>query len=292
MVKKGLNAMKKIIITTDTASDITLETAEKYGIHLMPINITIDGKSYKDRYDITPEEFYDILPKCNEIPKTSQITVSQHIDEFKKFSDEYTIIHIPISANASGTYQSACLAANEIKDENPDADITVVDPSSFSYGYGYYAIEAAKMANDGKTKEEIISYLEDGFSKTKIFFAPDTLDYLKKGGRISSKAKIIADVLDITPILSIEEGLVMSKDKVRGRKKVMGKIADMVNDAMDKDTDQPFVIMHALDSEKAEKFRDILIEKTGKTNFVIEVLGPTIGIHAGPGAFGVIFRGK
>lgn len=284
--------MKKIKITTDTASDISLETAKKYGIHLMPINITIDGKQYKDRYDITPEEFYTLLPGCAQIPKTAQITVTEHMDEFKKFSDEYTIIHVPISANASGTYQSACLAANEIKEENPDADIIIVDPASFSYGYGYYVIEAAKMANEGKSKEEIVSYLEDGFAHTKIFFAPDTLEYLKKGGRISSKAKIIADVLDITPILAIEDGLVMSKDKVRGKKKVMGKIADMVNEIMDKDTSQPFVIMHALDREKAEKFKAVLTEKTGKTDFVIESLGPTIGIHAGPGAYGVIFRGK
>lgn len=284
--------MKKIKITTDTASDITLETAEKYGIHLLPINITMDGKAYKDRYDINPEEFYDALPKCNEIPKTGQVTVAEHMEEFKKFSDEYAIIHVPISANASGTYQSACLAANEIKDENPEADITIVDPASFSYGYGYYVIEAAKMANDGKSKEEIISYLEDGFSKTKIYFAPDTLDYLKKGGRISSKAKIIADVLDITPILAIEDGLVMSKEKVRGKKKVMGKIADLVAENMDTESDQPFVVMHALDNEKAEKLKAVLMEKTGKTDFVTEVLGPTIGIHAGPGAFGVIFRGK
>jgi len=284
--------MKKIIITTDTASDISLEIAKEYGIHLLPININIDGKSYKDRYELTLDEFYKVLTESNEIPKTSQITVSEHMEEFKKFADEYSIIHIPISANASGTYQSACLAANEIKEENPDADITIVDPSSFSYGYGYYAIEAAKMVKDGKTKEEIISYLEDGFAHTKIFFAPDTLDYLKKGGRISSKAKIIADVLDITPVLSIEEGLVMSKDKVRGKKKVMGKIADMVAEVMDKDTNQPFVIMHAMKEETAEKFKEVLIEKTGKTDFVIRPLGPTIAIHAGPGAYGVIFRGK
>ncbi len=284
--------MKKVKITTDTASDISLETAEKYGIHLIPINLYINGKQLKDRYEISPKEFFEILPKCEEIPKTSQVTVTEHMDEFKKFADEYAIIHIPISANASGTFQSATLAANEIKDENPDADITVVDPASFSYGYGYYVVEAAKMVQEGKSKEEILSFLEDGFSHTKILFAPATLEYLKKGGRISSKAKILADVLDITPILTIEDGLVMSKDKVRGKKKVMGKIADMVNELMDKDHSQPFVIMHGNDEEKMIKFKEVLTERTGKTDFVIEELGPTIGLHAGPGAFGVIFRGK
>ena len=284
--------MKKIKITTDTASDISLSTAEKYGIHLMPINIAIDGKQYKDRYDISPEEFFDILTRCDKIPKTSQITVSEHMDEFKKFSDEYTIIHIPISGSASGTLQSATLAANEIMDENPDSDITIVDSSSFSYGYGYYVVEAAKMANEGRSKDEIIEFLEDGFSHTKIFFVPDTLEYLKKGGRISPKAKILADILDITPILAIEEGLVMNKDKVRGKKKVIGKITDMVAEHIDSSHPQPIVVMHALDEEKANKVVDALKEKTGVTSYVTEVLGPTIGIHTGPGAFGIIFRGK
>ena len=137
-----------------------------------------------------------------------------------------------------------------------------------------------------------IEFLNDRYSHCKILFGIDTLDYLEKGGRISSKAKIIADVLDITPILAIEDGLVMSKEKVRGKKKVMGKIADLVAENMDTESDQPFVVMHALDNEKAEKLKAVLEEKTGKTDFVTEILGPTIGIHAGPGAFGVIFRGK
>lgn len=284
--------MKPIKIMTDTASDISLETAEKYGIHLMPINLTINGKEYKDRYDINPIEFFTMLPDCDEIPKTAQITVVEHMEEFKKFSDEYSIIHVTISGRASGTNQSAHLAANEIMDENPDADITILDPSSFSYGYGLYVIEAAKMAQEGKSKDEIIAYLEDRFEHCRVIFAPDTLEYLQKGGRISSKAKILANVLDINPILSIEEGLVMSKEKVRGKKKVIGKVADIVNEMADHGKPQTIAIMHANDPEKAEKVKAALMEKTGFEDYEIAILGPTIGIHAGPGAWGVIFQGK
>lgn len=284
--------MKKIMISTDTASDISLETAEQYGINLIPINITIDGKEYKDRYDISPEKFYELLKDCKEIPKTAQVTVLEHMEAFKKYVDEYSIIHVTISGNASGTNQSAHLAANEIMDENPAADITILDPSSFSYGYGQPVIEAAKMANEGKTKEEIIAYLTERFEKCRILFAPETLEYLQKGGRISPKAKILANVLDITPVLSIEEGLVMSKEKIRGKKKVIGKIADMVNETADHDKKQKIVIMHGNDPEKAQKVKEVLIEKTGFTDYEEHILGPTIGIHAGPGVFGVIFQGK
>lgn len=284
--------MKPIKITVDTASDISLETAEKYGIHLLPINLNIEGKEYKDRYDIDPVTFFENLPNYSEIPKTAQVSVAEHMEEFKKFSDEYSIIHVTISGAASGTNQSAHLAANEIMEENPDADITILDPSSFSYGYGLYVVEAAKMVQEGKTKEEIISYLEDMFAHCKIYFATDTLEYLKKGGRISAAAKIVADVLDISPILAIEGGLVVSKSKVRGRKKLPAKITDIIAEEIDKEKTKKIAIMHANDPAIAEKVRDLLIEKTGIEDYSIEILGPTIGIHAGPGAWGVIFQGK
>ncbi|MBQ8588204.1 MAG: DegV family protein [Clostridia bacterium] len=284
--------MKKILISTDTASDISPEIAEKYNINLIPINLTINAKEYKDRYDISPEEFYEILPTCAEIPKTAQVTVVEHMESFQKYVDDYSIIHVTISANASGTNQSAHLAANEIMDDNPDADITILDSASFSYGYGVYLIEAAKMANEGKSKEEIIAYLTECFNKCTIFFMLDTLDFLQKGGRISPKAKILANVLDINPILTIQDGLVMNKEKVRGKKKLIGKISDMVSELIDSEKPHKIAIVHSQAPETAEKLRDAIIDKTGMTEYAIETLGPTIGIHTGPGAVGVIFQGK
>jgi DegV family protein with EDD domain len=284
--------MKPIKITTDTASDISLETAEKYGIHLMPINLTIDGRQCKDRYDIDPVEFLELLPKCAEIPKTSQVTVIEHMEEFKKLKDDYTIIHVSLSGNASGTNQSARLAAEEIMEEDSEADITVLDSMSFSYGYGMYVIEAAQMAMDGKSKEDIISTLTDRFQNCRIYFATDTLEYLKKGGRISAASKVIADVLDISPILTIEDGLVVSKSKVRGKKKIPAVITDMVAQSIDKDKTLSIGLIHANDPVISNKVIDLLKEKTGIESYCVELLGPTIGIHAGPGAWGVIFQEK
>ena len=284
--------MKPIKIITDTASDISLETAEKYGIHLIPINLTIEGNQYKDRFDITPVEFLENLPKYSDIPKTAQITVVEYMDEYKKFADDYSIIHITISSNASGTNQSAHMAVNELKEDNPDIDITIVDSMSFSYGYGLYVLEAAQMAKDGKTKEEIVETLEDRFKNQRIYFATDTLEYLQKGGRISATSKVIADVLDISPILTIEDGLVVSKSKVRGKKKLPNKITDMIAETIDKEKTHKFAIMHANDTEIAEKVKSLLIEKTGIEEYEIEILGPTISIHAGPGAWGVIYQEK
>ena len=141
-------------------------------------------------------------------------------------------------------------------------------------------------------KQEVRAFLEKAYSECTIYFALDTLDYLQKGGRISSKAKIIANVLDINPILAIEDGLVVNKEKVRGKKKVNGKLTDLVAENISDDKNQTIAIMHANCPEKAEKIKELLIEKTGVSNYVIELLGPTIGVHTGPGAYGIIFRGK
>ncbi len=284
--------MKKVIISIDSASDISKEVAEKHGINLIPINLNIEGKALKDGIDIKPVEFFENLANYSEIPKTSQITVVEHMEAFKKLCKDYTVIHITISAAASGTNQSAHLAANEIMEEDSEADIRIVDGASFSYGYGLYALEAAKMAEEGKSADDIVAYLEDMYAHCNVLFCVDTLDYLQKGGRISAGAKIIANVLDINPILAIEDGLVVGKEKVRGKKKVPGKITDIIADTISDDKNQTIAIMHANDYEKALKYKELLIEKTGIENYIIEILGPTIGIHTGPGALGIIFQSK
>ncbi len=281
--------MDKIKIMTDSASDITLEDAEKYGIHIIPINLTIDGKSIKDRYDITIGEFYDYLATHDEIPKTSQITVNEHLEEFKKFSDEYSIIYVPISSKGSGSFQSAVIAKNEIMEENPDADITIIDSMSYSYGYGYWVLEAAKMVQNGATKEEIISMIEEGLPSSGIILAPLTLDYLVKGGRISSTTKIIANVLDINPIMAIEDGLVTNRDKVRGKKKVISRMVDIINEEADLSSNRPIIIVHGMLPEIAQKMKEKLLEKTGFKNVITAEIGPCIGIHTGPGAYAFIY---
>ncbi len=284
--------MDKIKIITDSASDLTLETANEYGIHIIPINLTIDGKNVKDKYEITNAEFYDYMKNSSEIPKTSQITVVEHIEEFKKFSDDYSIIYVPISSKASGTCQSALLAKQEIEEENPNADITIVDPMLFSYGYGYWIIEAAKMASNGSSVKEITDMLKDRFSKVDILLSVETLDYLQKGGRISPAAKILANVLDISPILTIENGLVMNRDKVRGKKKIVSKMVDILKENADDTCGQEIIIMHGNVPEKAEKMKEVLFEKTSFRDVEIAEIGPCIGTHTGPGAFAFVYLKK
>ncbi len=282
--------MDKIKIMTDTTSDITLETASELGIHLIPINIILEDVSYKDKYELGTDEFYAKMSSMEGMPKTSQITVQEHFDEFKKFSDDHSIIYITIASQASGTYQSAHIAKEAVLDENPDADITIIDGKGFSYMYGYWVMEAAKKLNAGATKEEIISFIEEGLAKTDVRFVVDTLDYLKKGGRISGTAKLFATVLDIKPILTIENGLVMTVDKVRGFKNAVSKSADTaIAESENLDT---IVVVHGNDEEKGNMVVETLKSKADIGNIVVGVVGPTVGSHTGPGVIGIIYFKK
>lgn len=282
--------MDKIILMTDTTSDITLEMASELGIHLIPINIILEGVSYKDKYELGTDEFYDKMSSMEGMPKTAQISVQEHIDEFKKFSDDHSIIYVTIASQASGSHQSAQIAKAEILEENPNADITIIDGKSFSYAYGYWVIEAAKMLKDGASKEEVISFIEEGISKTDVRFVVDTLDYLKKGGRISGAAKLFATVLDIKPILTITDGLVMTVDKVRGLKNAISKSVDTaIEESANLDK---IVVVHGNDTEKLNLTIDNIKSKADFKEIVTGVVGPTVGSHTGPGVIGIIYFKK
>lgn len=284
--------MKPIKIITDTCSDITPEIAEKYGIKLLPIHIIFGEEEYLDGFEITTDEFFEKLTSGSDHPKTAQVSVQEHTDAFMSLADDYEIIYVPISANASGTYQSAVLAKNTVLDEKEDAVIHIFENNTFSYGYGLWVIEAAKMASEGKSSDEILTMLSDKIFSTDIILNVQTLDYLQKGGRISSASKIIANVLDISPILAIEDGLVVSRTKVRGSKKVFGKMVSIVDENCGGNYDQTICIMTGPNTEFADKLIEVFKEKTQFKNFICGKIGACIGTHTGPDVLGIIYQTK
>lgn len=283
--------MEKIKIITDSTSDITLDVAQKYGITVLGQAIRFGEESYTETIELSKEDFWKKLREFDGIPKTAQINVTKFVDEFKKNIDSQ-IIFIGISGNASGTIQSANLAKNMILEENPDADISIIDSQTFTYGYGLWVIEAAKMASDGKTKEEIIAFVEDRLSKTGILFAVGDLNYLEKGGRISPAAKMIGNVLDIKPILSIVDGLVMNVNKVRGSKKLYSKIVDMMTENGDDLENQTVYILHSDDFSMVDKMKDAINAKVKVKNIQTLLIGGTVGTNTGPDIIAVIYLKK
>lgn len=282
--------MNKIKIFADSPSDIPQELIEKYDMGFLPVSLSFGGKEYRDYLDITPSEFYKLLPEMDEIPTTSQIRVPEFEDAFRQtLKDGYdTIICFTLAQESSGTFNNANLAKNMLLEEYPYADITIVS-GSLSYMYGRLAVEAAKLAQSGSDKDTILAAVKNLSENSSHFFVVTTLKYLKKGGRINPTVAGIGDILNIKPILAVKNGLVTAVDKVRGTKKVIPKLVSFLKDAGIENAKEVYIFDGAASESDIAAVKTALKENFNIENVQISVVGPVIGLHTGPGIYGVLF---
>lgn len=276
--------MKNIKIICDTMSDLQPGIAEKYDIDILPANIIFNEKEYKAGIDLTTEEFYKMLRSSKEIPKTSQIPILTFMDTFTKYIDEgKTIIYLAGSSAASGIYQTANLVKNQI--EGP---LYIFDTYSLSVGSGMLVEEAAKMAMDGKSVDEIINRLDEMKANSHVYFSVDSLEYLYKGGRISSTKAAVGTLLNIKPILTIEDGLVKQKSQVRGSKKLIPSLIQMQIDDIGNDfSNIDIYVGHNDDSELTDTFVQKIKEKLNPRNIYKVQIGACVASHSGPDIMGL-----
>lgn len=286
--------MGNVKIITDSGSDIKKEVAEKLGIRIIPISFTFDGETYyKDGVDLTLPEFYQKLRESDTIPKTSQITPIQYEDVFNEEYDNGNddLIVVTISSNGSGMYQNAVLSARAVMDER-GGNITVIDSQGYSCVYGAPVIHAAKMLSDGKSKDEIVEYLNDVLPTMHAYFVVGDLEHLKKGGRINAATLVIANMLDIKPVLGLDKGVVVQTDKLRGSKRIWKKlVAKAVEDGCNFN-DTTIIIVDTLQKEKADELKAELTETFETINMVDCGVGAVIGCHAGPDLAGFVYSDK
>lgn len=286
--------MGRLKIITDSGSDIKRETAEKLGIRLIPISFTFDGETYyRDGVDLTLAEFYQKLRENDNVPKTSQVTPVQFEEVFNEEYDagNDNLIVVTISSSGSGMYQNAVLTAQEVMDER-GGEITVIDSQGYSALYGAGVIHAAKMINEGKEKEEVVSYLKDFFPSTHPYFVVGELEHLKKGGRINAATLVIANMLDIKPVLTIDGGMVVQKDKLRGSKRIWKKlVAKAIEDGADLNG-RTVLVPNTVQPEKAEELKAEILENFPDAKTVFYDVGAVIGCHGGPDLVGFIYSDK
>lgn len=282
--------MSNIKIFADSPGDIPQELIKKYNIGFLPVSLHFNDKDYRDYLDITPAEFYKELPNMDELPTTSQIRVPEFEEAFRETlnSGYDTIICFTLSQEASGTFNNANLAKKMLLEEYPNADITII-PGALSYIYGRLAVEAAKLASEGAGKEEILKAVEALDKNSANFFVVPTLKYLKKGGRINPTVAGIGDILNIKPILSVKDGLVAAIDKVRGSKKVIPKLMSLSHDAGIENAKEVYIFDGAAAPVDISAVKSALKENFNIENTQISVVGPVIGLHTGPGIYGILF---
>lgn len=286
--------MTDVKIVVDTSADLPKDIAEKYNIGVMSFLSIFGEDTYVSGVDMTNDEFFDKLEIYDGFPTTSQTPYGDMYDMLLKESSEHeSVIYFTISSKGSGQYNTACLVRDEILEENPDADIHIVDSEKFSLYIAQTAVYAAKMAQDGKSVEEIISECKRYINTWRCYLLVDTLKYLEKGGRINKAKAVVGTLLDIKPILTIENGLVESMDKLRGKKKLVEKLIEKIEEDEDFDSENPEFMIVQSDEERGQKAVSILEEKYGDNCITMySQFGAIVGTHVGRGAVAIICRIK
>lgn len=285
---------EKIKIIVDSPADIPKDLVDKYNIDVIPSLIIINDETYKDFYEMTSDKFCKILESADDNTKfsTAQPQLECFLNSFKKWTEDgYKVICITISSDGSGTYQSANLAKQYLLDENPSAQVEIIDSKTYSLVYGHAAVEAAKMALSGADYDDVISRINEVLSSGNAFFVTDTLKYLKRGGRVSPAVALIGEILNIKPVLVVENGVINSLEKIRGSKKIIPRVIELLK-ATDFTPDCPIYVLDGGNSKNVEDMKNALKDAFGIDNPSIAKIGSAILMNTGPGLAGVIYFTK
>lgn len=279
-----MTGLAKIHIVTDSTADLTTEQITQHSIHVVPLTIQIDGKTYIDRVDIQAESFLDMMKSSKELPKSSQpaVGVFQELyDELGKNGDQ--IISIHMTGGMSGTVKSAQAAA-----EMTSSDVTVIDSRFISYALSFQVIEAARLAQEGANVEEIVKKLDIMRENTNLFVVVDTLENLVKGGRIGKGKALIGSLLSIKPIASLEGGEYTPVHKARSHKQVVQYLfKQYLEDTKGKKV-KAVGISQANGYSMSDPLKK-LIEDSGFHNVQEAYTSPIISTHTGIGAIGFMY---
>ncbi len=280
-------------IITDSASDVPRGMKERFNLHVIPTPVVIDEKDYFDGETIQPEEFYDILRSGKDI-KTYHINAQMFYENFETYAaagDE--VIYICFSTGIAGTYNAAHLAKTELLEKYPDFDLTIIDSKCASLGFGIATYYALLMQKNGASKQEIIDGIKWHCEHSEQVFTVSTLEYLLKGGRLSRTSAIAGGLLDIKPIIHVNDsGALESIEKVRGRQKSLKRLIEIVGERGADLLTQTVGILHGDDAATMEAVKEQLAQIYGCRNMIDNYVGCAIGAHTGPGIIGIIFQNE
>ena len=272
-------------IVTDGAADMPPDWGGKYQIHTIPINIQFGEKTYLQFIDLDFDNFYEKVSETNTVPKTAQPSPHQFVEFYKKIAKEGdTILSIHVTSKLSGTYASAVIAAEELKDT---FNIIPVDSEGGSLGIGFMCREARKMDRDGKTLEEILAYIDGIKSKVQIILTLDTLEYARMSGRVGTLSAALASALNIKPIAVLHDGVVDMVDKVRTRKKAIKRILEMGEELYQQE-EVYLGIVHARDAKSAEGLLEEAKKIFNLKDVVLTDLSLSLATNFGPGTIGLV----
>lgn len=280
----------RIKVVTDSGSDISNAEAEEMGIRVIPLKINWGNETYQDGVTISREEFYEKLGEREDFPTTSQISPYEYGKVFEEeLINNDAVVCIALSSGVSGSFQSACVAA-----EDYEGRVVVIDSLNVTVGQRMVVNETLRLIEDGCEFSELKERVHEARDRVRVMAVLDTLEYLKRGGRISATVAFAGTLLNVKPMVEIIDGKVQMAGQARGKKAGLKKLSEMIC-AVEKDTEATMIMAYSgCDSEGLVTFRKeyenlFLENKRDERNFII---GAVIGTHAGPGAVAVAFLEK
>lgn len=287
--------MSKTVLLTDSACDLSPALEEQYHIDILPFHITVDGEGYTERQDFTCEEYYEMLGRCKEIPKTSQITSLRFLEQFLRYDNEGVdnVICVTINSAGSNTYNAARMACSQFAEERPDSrmHIYVIDSHTYSMTYGYPLVQAAKKLAGGADVKTVLEYLEGVFARTEIVLAMYTLRFAKKSGRISAAAAFAGELLGLRPIISLIDGVTKVEDKVRGDAAVPAAMVKQVRKRMDYPDGDVHYMLGCTDIPNVKELEKLCRKEFGRGPDAVFKLGAAVASNTGPDAMAIVYQG-
>lgn len=285
------------IITTDSTCDLPKSYIKENNIRVLPLTYVLEGVTYNIDKTLPINEFYGKM-KSGAMPTTSQVNPEEAKEAFLSIlEDGVGILHIAFSSGLSGSYNSARIAAEELREENPEYVICVIDSLCASLGEGMLVHKAVKLKEQGKTIQEAVKWLEANKLHVCHNFTPDDLNHLYRGGRVSKTAAILGTMANVKPVLHVDdEGHLIPLSKVRGRKKSLVTLVDnmekQIGSYIEENKRDGVFIGHGDVEEDARFVADLVKERFGIESFLISYVGPVIGSHTGLGILALFFMGE
>lgn len=281
-----------IKLMADSASDLPLNFFAEHNVTMLPLKVHVREQEFEDLLTINPETVYESI-RNGDLPKTSQVSPSVFEKHFTELAlNNESGLYIAFSSELSGTYSTAVMIRDQVKEQYPNLDLTIIDSKCASLGCGLVVMKAANLLKNGATKEQVIESSVFLCEHMEHLFSVDDLDHLAKGGRVSKASAFVGGLLNIKPLLNVEDGKLVPIEKIRGKKKLMRRIIEVMKERGESLDKQIIGISHADDKASAEDMRNMIIEEFSPQDVYISDIGAAIGSHTGPGTIAIFFQNK
>jgi len=277
-------------ILADSACDLPLSYYDDNDVILFPLKVNLENKEYEDLKTINPSAVYEAIRR-GEVPKTSQVSPSLFKDVFTEMAQNgESGIYVAFSSQLSGTYQTAQMIYEQVLEEYPEFQLSIIDSKCASLGAGLAVQECVKQRQLGNDLEEAVKQARFVCEHMEHLFTVEDLEYLAKGGRVSKASAFVGGLLQIKPLLHVEDGKLVPLEKIRGKKKLLRRMLDVMEErGVSLDT-QTIAISHADDLTTATELKEAIMERFHPIDVYISSIGAAVGSHTGAGTIALFFQ--